>query len=87
LAKKKKCEHPFTGPELACGTLEKAVKWAIRDWINKKHRGLCVSSHLAKNVPRVLVQEPSAIETESYMRFQVLMATSIKFSLLGCSAI
>jgi hypothetical protein len=31
-------EHPFTGPEPACGNLNRVAKKAVRDWRNRNHR-------------------------------------------------
>jgi hypothetical protein len=42
-------QHPFTGPELACRISERAAKWAIRDWMNRKHPEYG-SPHPDKNV-------------------------------------
>jgi hypothetical protein len=30
-------EHPFTGPEPACGTSIEAAKGAVSNWLNRKH--------------------------------------------------
>jgi hypothetical protein len=30
-------EHPFTGPEPACGISFGVAKRAVKDWMNKKH--------------------------------------------------
>jgi ribonuclease HI len=31
-------EHPFIGPEPACGISIGVAKKAVRDWTNKKHK-------------------------------------------------
>jgi hypothetical protein len=43
---KKGSGHPFIGPQLTCCILERAAKWAIRDWMHR-------SPHLNKNMLRV----------------------------------
>jgi hypothetical protein len=35
---KKGSEYSFTGPEPACIISERAAKWAIKDWMNRKHQ-------------------------------------------------
>jgi hypothetical protein len=30
-------EHPFTGPEAACGVSTGVAKRAVKDWMKKKH--------------------------------------------------
>jgi hypothetical protein len=36
-------EHPFTGPEAACGISIGVAKRAVRDWKNRNHAKQCES--------------------------------------------
>jgi hypothetical protein len=52
-------EHPFIGPEPACGTSVGVAKKAVRDWTKRNHKKYW-ESVTGLTQAKGLIQEPSA---------------------------
>jgi hypothetical protein len=52
-------EHPFIGPEPACGISVGVAKKAVRDWTNKKHKEYWEST-IGLREEKGFIQGPSA---------------------------
>jgi hypothetical protein len=60
-------EHPFIGPEPACGISVGVAKKAIRDWSNRNHQKYWESLTGLKQA-KGLTQGPSARRTEELLK-------------------
>jgi hypothetical protein len=60
-------EHPFTGPEPACGISIGAAKGAVRNWLNRKHIKHWESIIELRQV-KELISGPSAKRTRDLLR-------------------
>jgi hypothetical protein len=59
-------EHPFTGPEPACGTSFGVAKKAVRDWTNRNHKK-CWESTTGLKQAKELIPGPSARRTKDLL--------------------
>jgi hypothetical protein len=50
-------EHPFTGPEPACGISIGVAKKVVRDWMNRNHKKIG-NPQLDSNMQKGLYQGP-----------------------------
>jgi hypothetical protein len=60
-------EHPFTGPEPACGTSAGVAKRAVRDWTNRNHKNQWESITGLKQA-KGLISGPSARSTKDLLK-------------------
>jgi hypothetical protein len=60
-------EHPFTGPEPACGISVGVAKKAVRDWTSRKHKAYWESLTGLRQA-KGLIQGPSARRTNDLLR-------------------
>jgi hypothetical protein len=60
-------EHPFIGPEPACGISVGGAKKAARDWSNRNHKE-CWESTTGLREAKGLIQGPSARRTEDLLK-------------------
>jgi ribonuclease HI len=60
-------EHPFTGPEPACGTSIGVAKRAVRDWMNRNHKKQWESTTGLKQA-KGLISGPSARRTKDLLK-------------------
>jgi hypothetical protein len=60
-------EHPFTGPEPACGISIGVAKKAVRDWTNKNHKKYWESTTGLKQA-KGLISGPSARRTKDLLK-------------------
>jgi hypothetical protein len=60
-------EHPFIGPEPACGISVGVAKKVVRDWTNKKHKEYWESA-IGLIEAKGLIQGPSARRTKDLLK-------------------
>jgi ribonuclease HI len=60
-------EHPFTGPEPACGISNGVTKKAVRDWMNRNHKKPWKSVTGLKQA-KGLIQGASAKRTKNLLK-------------------
>jgi hypothetical protein len=60
-------EHPFTGPDLACGTSIAVAKKAVGDWMNTNHRKYWESTTGLKQA-KGLISGPSVRRTKDLLK-------------------
>jgi hypothetical protein len=67
LLAKNRIEHPFTGPEPACGISIRVAKRAVRDWTNSNHKKkiMCIHNWTQANG---LISGPSATSTKDMLK-------------------
>jgi hypothetical protein len=59
--------YPFIGLAPACSILERAAKWFIREWMNRRHQELWKCTPEQKHAKSFL-QEPSAKKTRKLLQ-------------------
>jgi hypothetical protein len=60
-------EHPFIGPEPACGISIRVAKKAVRDWTNRNHKKYWESTTGVKQA-KGLISGPSARGTKDLLK-------------------
>jgi hypothetical protein len=63
-------EHPFIGPEPACGISVGVAKKAVRDWSSRKHKEYWESLTGLRRA-KGLIQGPSARRTKDLLRLRL----------------